>query len=152
MSFTFSEVATSFYRFSVCLRRILLFDRWLLLYNYPIKIGLRLCFKEQKKDQLKTVVWEAGRCEDTGSWWCVRVRVQTVQYVNKCMLSFPEMTLGVLSECRDLQDLHSSSFWQLCMNTLSAGTPPAEPIPTHTVCELLNILEGETGEKEEETL
>lgn len=49
MSFTFSEVATSFHRFSVCLRHILLFDRWLLLYNYPIKIGLRLCFKEQKK-------------------------------------------------------------------------------------------------------
>ena len=36
------------------------------------------------------------------------------------------------------------------MNMLSAGTPPAEPILTCTVCELLNILEGKTEEEEEE--
>lgn len=34
---------------------------------------------------------------------------------------------------------------------LSAGTPPAEPILTPSVCELLNILEGKDKEREGET-
>lgn len=35
------------------------------------------------------------------------------------------------------------------MNMLSAGTPPAEPISTRTVCKLLNILEVETEREKE---
>lgn len=38
------------------------------------------------------------------------------------------------------------------MNMLSAGTPPAEPILTCTVCELLNILEGETAREKERNI
>lgn len=93
--------------------------------------------RESPKDHSVIFVWKVGRREDSVLYAYRHIDVLKFRSVSEWVQRFKCLCLFS----------NFSSFWQLCTNMLSAGTPPAEPILTCYVCELLNIQGGEKGEK-----